>query len=110
MSHNSVLLRVANLDDKFDNEDWYPKVLNLTQFAINFYKEANMHFGPGPIDIDPSTFRITETTLTGVQDYERGTKDFREFEWNHEPMETLKMQRMRRAGERIEPPDEKELV
>ena len=91
VGENSVLLRVANLDDVFDNKDWLPNVMNLTQFAINFYKEANMYFGQGPLDIDPKKFRITETTLTGVQEYERGTNEFKQFEWNHEPEITLKM-------------------
>ena len=65
-------------------------------------------FGNGGT-INEADIKIGETTLTGVLDYDQATKDFREFEWLHEPEITLKMQKMRRSGEKIEVPDEKTL-
>ena len=109
---NTVLLRVANLDDRFDKPDWKPKVFNLTKYALRIYKEANMHLGDGPAEIDPSEIEITEALLTGAAGYAEAAQSVpgNRFEWNHEPEVTLKMQRMRRSGDKLKFPKDSELL
>jgi len=40
--NNTLTLRIANLDDKFDKGQ-KPKGMNITEWAINFYSEAHLH-------------------------------------------------------------------
>jgi hypothetical protein len=41
------------------------------------------------MSVNMSDVEIIETLLTGVAPYEEGTKNFKEFEWNHEADPTL---------------------
>lgn len=107
VNNNTIHLRVANLDDPYDGPA-QPKFFDVQKFAINYYNQATTMFGHGGT-INASDIKIGETTLTGVLDYQLATKAFREFEWKHEPEVTLKLQKMRRSGEKIEFPDEKTL-
>ena len=71
-----------------------------------------MHMGNGPLTIDPSEVEITEALLTGAAAYEEAAAGSpgHAFEWNHEPEVTLKMQRMRRSGEKPVYPKESQLI
>ena len=64
-SNNTILLRVANLNDRFD-KDWDPKLLNLTLFAMSYYRESNIQMSGVLREIDPRNIKIIETTLTGT--------------------------------------------
>jgi len=84
--------------------------MNLTQWALAYFTEANYHLGGSAPSISEEDIMITETILTGTQEYNNGTRDFKNFEWLHEPETTMKAQLMRRRGEKLEFPDEKTLV
>lgn len=52
-----MLVRVANLEDRFDGEKEV-KTLNLKQFAKDLFIEANLYFGDDSIAIDEADIQV----------------------------------------------------
>ena len=67
--------------------------MDLVKWAQAYYKEANLYMGSMSAEIREEDIKITETTLTGTQDYTSATRDFKEFEWLHEKETTLTAQK-----------------
>jgi hypothetical protein len=109
--HNRLSIRVANLDDRFDDKEWQPKVFNITQYAIEFYRQAKFHLGNGTTNDaagpDPADILIDETTLAAYAPIEVAQSG---FEWNHEPEVTLLAERLRHANKPVITQDERDLL
>lgn len=102
IDQNEIQLRVANLHDYFDGHET-PIEFDVKTFAINYYYTAYRTWRTVD-EINLEALSIEERTISGTQEYKRGTAFTHEYEWNHERMVSLK--RLRLESEGVEVPEE----